>query len=182
MDRNTESTYFHDSTRTILDAVMYETTEDLGTAQANESEDQDDCGNVRGHPEESHGQIVGTGQTTSQFVANDSCARVCAQTDGAHAREKQPRPDVDTSRFDKGGIEGHECHAGKGYEKDADEPSEHYEKMMQHIDEVLVYIDRSIERNTLSMTTTLMATTMIGFTILSGLMLFTSKTSIIVPR
>jgi hypothetical protein len=172
--------YYHDSTRTILDDVMYETTQDLGMAQASKSEDQDGTGNLRGrHAEESHGHIADTEQTTSPFMAHDQYDCDCTQEDeeeGWHAHEKQLRPCVDESPCEKGGIEGHEHRVHNTHEQDIDDPREQYEKMMQHIDDVLVYIDRSIERNTLSMTV-LSVTTMIGFTILSGLMLLTWTSS-----
>ncbi len=163
--------YYHDSTRTILDDVMYETTKDLGMAQGSESEDQDDTGNVQGYAEESYGHIQGTEKTTSQPVENDSCVRVCPQTE-AHARERQLHAGFNQAPDEKGDIEGHEHHVHNKYEQDVDDPGENYQKMMEHIDDVLLYIDRSIERNTLSMTI-LRVTTMIGFTVLSGLMLLT---------
>jgi len=151
---------------------MYETSKDLGMAQEKESGDQYIAGNVQEHARESYENISDTEQRTSPTVANDACLNTSSQTERAHAHERQLYADFDKALHVQKDVEGPEQHVHERYTHDVDDTGEKYEKMMEHIDDVLSYIDRSIERNTLSMTI-LGVTTMIGFTVLAGLMLLT---------
>lgn len=182
--------YYHDSSRSIMDDIIQSSPQNFGMAQEMQSEDSDDHRNVFGTDGHcAHGEVDAVGQTTHPVVATGTCALNCNHEEKTITCETRVCPSMPRSLGDKTSTEGYEHHVHEGDNQNPEDiqktqDDDNYDnnetmtllvnadEVMAQIDEVLLYINNSIERNTITITI-FGVTTMVGFTILSGLLMLT---------
>lgn len=110
-------------------------------------------------------------------VEHDTCDSDCSkEEEDAYPSETHACPHMQKFCEDHGELKGNEHHmhekGDQGIKYVEVTQIDRIENVMQQIDQALLYIDNCIERNTLSMTI-FTVTNMIGFTVLSSLVILT---------
>jgi hypothetical protein len=177
--------YYHDSSRSIMDDIIQGPSQNFGMAQEMQSEDSDDHRNLFDTDGQvAHGEADAVVHTTHPVVATGTCAFDCDHEEKTIACETRVCPCMPRSLGDKTSTEGYEHPMHEGHTQDPRDTQKtqdenkgtmtlvHADEVMAQIDEALLYINNTIERNTITITI-FGVTTMVGFTILSGLLMLT---------